>query len=117
MCLKNSSKVSFRCRVTNRFVIMVGQSFYYESAAVTPDAIDHRLGRIENEIKTIAEALQHLTRVDERLRQHRDDIEDHEDRLRLLEQAKQKNTGMVTAGERVIWIALTIGAGVLNYLA
>ncbi len=117
MCLKNSSKVSFRCRVTNRFVIMVGQSFYYESAAVTPDAIDHRLGRIEDEIKTIAEALQHLTRVDERLRQHRDNIDDHEERLRTLEQVQQKSSGVVTAWERVGWIALTVGVGVLNYLA
>jgi septation ring formation regulator EzrA len=98
-------------------MVMVEQSYQHESAAVTPEAIHHRLGRIEDEIKTIAEALQHLTRVDERLRQHRDNIDDHEDRLRSLEQVQQKSSGVVTAWERVGWIVLTVGVGALNYFA
>lgn len=86
------------------------------SCPVTPDAIDHRLGRIEDEIKSIAEALRHLTRVDERLKQHRDSIDDHEDRLRHLEQQAQKSSGVVTATERVVWIVITIGLGLLQLL-
>lgn len=84
--------------------------------AVTPDAIDHRLGRIEDEIKSIAEALRHLTRVDERLKQHRDSIDDHEERLRHLEQQSQKSNGVVTATERVIWLVITVGLGLLQLL-
>ena len=83
---------------------------------MTPDAIDHRLGRIEDEIKSIAEALRHLTRVDERLKQHRDSIDDHEDRLRHLEQQSQKSSGVVTAAERVAWIVITVGLGLLQLL-
>ena len=82
---------------------------------MTPDAIDHRLGRIEDEIKSIADALQHLTRVDERLKQHRDSIEDHEDRLRHLEHLSQKQSGIVTAAERAVWIIVTVGLGVLQF--
>ena len=77
--------------------------------------IDHRLGRIEDEIKSIADALQHLTRVDERLKQHRDCIDDHEDRLRTLERKSQKQAGVVTATERVAWVAITIALGFLQF--
>lgn len=83
---------------------------------MTPDAIDHRLGVIESEIKSIAEALRHLTRVDERLKQHRDSIDDHEDRLRNLEQSAQKQSGIVSAAERMIWIVVTIGLGLAQIL-
>ena len=83
---------------------------------MTPDAIDHRLGRIEDEIKSIADALRHLTRVDERLKQHRDSIDDHEDRLRQLEHQSQKSIGLVTAAERVVWLVITIGLGLLQLL-
>lgn len=83
---------------------------------MTPDIIDRRLGRIEDEIKSIADALNHLTRVDERLKQHRDSIDDHEERLRGLEQKQQKQSGVVSAIERLCWIAVTIGVGLFSYL-
>lgn len=83
---------------------------------MTPDIIDRRLGRIEDEIKSIADALNHLTRVDERLKQHRDSIDDHEERLRGLEQKQQKQSGVVSAVERLCWIAVTIGVALFSYL-
>lgn len=83
---------------------------------MTPEVIDQRLGRIEDEMKSIADALRHLTRVDERLKQHRDSIDDHEERLRGLEQKQQKQSGIVSAAERVGWIVLTVGVGVIQYL-
>lgn len=78
-------------------------------------AIDHRLGRIEDEIKVIADALQLLSRVDERLRQHRDDIDDHEDRLRLLEKAASDQSGAIKMAERVIWLVVTVGLALINF--
>lgn len=83
---------------------------------MTPDIIDRRLGRIEDEIKSIADALNHLTRVDERLKQHRDSIDDHEERLRGLEQKQQKQSGVVSAIERLCWVAVTIGVALFSYL-
>lgn len=78
-------------------------------------AIDHRLGRIEDEIKVIADALHMLSRVDERLRQHRDDIDDHEDRLRLLEKAATNQSGAIKMAERVIWFVVTVGLALINF--
>lgn len=76
--------------------------------------LDHRLGRIEDEIKVIADALQHLTRVDERLKQHRQSIEDHEERLRLLEAGGQKAKGSLATFERVGWLVVTVGLALLQ---
>ena len=81
-----------------------------------PLVIDHRLGRIEDDVRAIAEALQHLTRVDERLTQHRDSIDDHEERLRALEKQSQKQSGVVTATERVAWFVVTVGLAALQFL-
>jgi hypothetical protein len=78
-------------------------------------AIDHRLGRIEDEIKAIADALQLLSRVDERLRQHRDDIDDHEGRLRALEKASTNQSGAIKMAERVIWLVVTVGLALINF--
>lgn len=79
-------------------------------------ALDHRLGRIEDEIKQIAEALRHLTRVDERLKQHRASIDDHEERLRALEAGSQKQTGSMAVYERLAWFAITVASIVLPIL-
>lgn len=113
--LENKQEKFFRGRLG--WVIMVGVMHVQHlcETAVTPDAIDHRLGRIEDEIKSIADALQHLTRVDERLKQHRDSIDDHEERLRYLEHLSQKQSGIVTAAERIGWIVVTVGLGVLQF--
>jgi hypothetical protein len=78
-------------------------------------AIDHRLGRIEDEMKSIADALKLLSRVDERLHGHRDAIDDHEDRLRLLEKAATNQSGAVKMAERVIWLAVTVGLALINF--
>lgn len=78
-------------------------------------AIDHRLGRIEEEIKAIADALQLLSRVDERLRQHRNDIDDHEHRLRELEKSSTNATGAIKMAERVLWLVVTVGLALLNF--
>lgn len=78
--------------------------------------IDHRLERIEEEMRGIANALQHLTRVDERLKQHRASIDDHEDRLRNLEQSGNKAKGTILAAERLIWFAVTIGLALLQII-
>lgn len=71
--------------------------------------IDHRLERIEEEMRGIANALQHLTRVDERLKQHRASIDDHEERLRSLEKTGSKAQGSIITLERVIWLVVTVG--------
>jgi hypothetical protein len=70
--------------------------------------LDLRLERIEDEMRGIAEALKHLTRVDERLKQHRQSIEDHEERLRLLEAGGQKAKGSLATLERVGWVVVTV---------
>ncbi len=71
--------------------------------------IDLRLERIEEEMRGIANALQHLTRVDERLKQHRASIDDHEERLRALEKTGSKAHGSIITLERVIWLVVTVG--------
>ncbi len=78
-------------------------------------AIDHRLGRIEDEMKSIADALKLLSRVDERLHGHRDAIDDHEDRLRLLEKAATNQSGALKMVERMIWLAVTVGIGLAGF--
>lgn len=78
--------------------------------------LDRRLERIEDEMRGIAEALQHLTRVDERLKQHRQSIEDHEDRLRALESGGQKATGSLLTLERIGWVAVTVGLGLIQLI-
>ena len=77
-------------------------------------AIDHRLGRIEDEIKAIADALKLLSRVDERLRQHRDDLDDHEGRLRSLEKTATNHNGAIKMAERVVWLLVTVGLAYIN---
>lgn len=78
--------------------------------------LDKRLGRIEDEMRSIAQALNHLTRVDERLKQHRDSIDDHEERLRVLEQSGNKTKGTVQTAERVVWLLVTIGLALLQFI-
>ena len=78
-------------------------------------AIDHRLGRIEDEMKSIADALKLLSRVDGRLHGHRDAIDDHEDRLRLLEKAATNQSGAIKMAERFIWLAVTVGLALINF--
>ena len=71
--------------------------------------IDHRLERIEDEMRGIAEALKHLTRVDERLKQHRVSLDDHEERLRELEKSGNTVKGSWLTIERMIWLVVTVG--------
>ncbi len=78
--------------------------------------LDHRLERIEEEIKVIADALKHLTRVDERLKQHRQSIEDHEERLRVLEAGKQNAKGSLATLERVAWFVVTVGLALIQFM-
>lgn len=77
-------------------------------------AIDHRLGRIEEEMKSIADALRLLSRVDERLHGHREAIDDHEGRLRSLEKSATNQSGAIKMAERFIWLAVTVGLALIN---
>ncbi len=77
-------------------------------------AIDHRLGRMEDEIRSIADALKLLSRVDERLNGHRDTIDDHEARLRSLEKSATNQSGAIKMAERFIWLAVTVGLALIN---
>ena len=88
---------------------------HLERTAVDLPAIDHRFGRIEDEMKSIAEALQLLSRVDERLHRHREDIDDHEDRLRLLEKAATNQSGALKMAERGIWLVVTVGLALIQF--
>ena len=78
-------------------------------------AIDHRLGRIEEEMRSIADALQLLSRVEERLYRHRDNIDDHEGRLRLLEKTATNQIGALKMVERGIWLAVTVGLALIQF--
>jgi hypothetical protein len=86
-----------------------------ERTAVDLPAIDHRLGRIEDEMKSIAEAMRLLSRVDERLHRHREDIDDHEDRLRLLEKTATNQSGALKMVERGIWLVVTVGLALVQF--
>jgi hypothetical protein len=77
--------------------------------------IDHRLGRIEEEMKSIADALRLLSRVDERLHGHREAIDDHEDRLRLLEKTATNQSGALKMVERGIWLVVTVGLALVQF--
>lgn len=84
--------------------------------AVDLPMIDHRLERIEDEMRGISEALKHLTRVDERLKQHRDSIDDHESRIRNLEQMGNTAKGSLITAERVVWFAITAGLALMQFV-
>jgi len=86
-----------------------------ERTAVDLPAIDHRLGRIEDEMKSIAEAMRLLSRVDERLHRHREDIDDHEERLRLLEKTATNQSGALKMVERGIWLVVTVGLALVQF--
>jgi len=86
-----------------------------ERTAVDLPAIDHRLGRIEDEIRTMADALQMLSRVDERLARHWDNIDDHEERLRLLEKTATNQSGALKMVERGIWLVVTVGLALVQF--
>lgn len=67
-------------------------------------------------MRSIAQALNHLTRVDERLKQHRDSIDDHEERLRSLEQSGNTTKGTVLAAERIAWFVVTVGLALVQFI-
>jgi hypothetical protein len=93
-----------------------GDALTHWDDAVDLPMIDHRLERIEDEMRGIAEALKHLTRVDERLKQHRDTIDDHETRIRDLETLGHTAKGSFVTAERVIWFAITAGLALLQFV-
>lgn len=78
--------------------------------------LDRRLGRIEEDVKAIAEALRELARVEERLTQHRDSLDDHEERLRKIEAVAHQNKGKVSMLERVGWIGITLLTAAAQYI-
>ena len=70
---------------------------------------------MEDEIRSIADALKLLSRVDERLNGHRDTIDDHEDRLRLLEKTATNQSGALKMVERGIWLVVTVGLALVQF--
>lgn len=88
------------------------------------DAFDRRLGRIEQDLRSITDALIKLATVEERMSSqtsrldgHDRNIDDHELRLRTLESDRHKGRGAMSVWERLGWIAATGAAALIpNWL-
>lgn len=113
---KKISWVHDRGRSSTTYLIRRGHALNQWNDAVDLPMIDHRLERIEDEMRGISEALKHLTRVDERLKQHRDSIDDHESRIRDLEQMGHRAKGSFVTAERVVWFAITSGLALMQFV-
>jgi len=73
--------------------------------------------RLEVLEKQVGEILKHtavLPRIEERMIRQRDELRDHEQRLRTLEQSQQKSNVYVGWMERVVWVII---AGLISSIA
>lgn len=88
------------------------------------DAFDRRLGRIEQDLRSITDALIKLATVEERMSSqtsrldgHDRNIDDHELRLRTLESDRHKGRGAMSVMERIGWMVATGAAAFIpNWL-
>jgi len=78
------------------------------------DQIDRRLSSIEEKLGNVEKALVTLARIEERLSSHVDGmqrlgkrIDDHEDRIRVIERESVGNSYFTRNTERVFWILFT----------
>lgn len=84
---------------------------------------DNRLGRIEQKLDKLTEAVSQIARVEEqllslfkRMDRHEKRLDDQEDELQQLNNTVLTNTQSVKAGERLVWLVLATVASGLGYL-
>ena len=84
---------------------------------------EHRLGRIEQKLDKLTEAVSQIARVEEqllslfkRMDRHEKRLDDQEDDLHKLNNTVLTNTQSVKAGERLFWLVLATVASGLGYL-
>ena len=78
--------------------------------------IEMRLNNLEQKMEEVHKLTQILPRLEERIINQKDDVSDHERRLRRLEEQQQKNTVYVGWGERVAWAIIAAGVATLALL-
>jgi|TARA_B100001248_G_C27376358_1_gene454479 uncharacterized membrane protein YjjP (DUF1212 family) len=75
--------------------------------------IEMRLNNLEEKMNEVHKLSQILPRLEERMINQKDDLSDHERRLRTLEQQQQKNTVYVGWIERVAWALIAAAVATL----
>jgi DNA repair ATPase RecN len=77
-----------------------------------------RLDRIEDKLDHLAEAFHKLARIEERMAHYHEGIarmgcrfDDHEERLRLMEEMTKRNAVVVSHVERFGWLIISTGVG------
>ena len=78
--------------------------------------IEMRLNNLEQKMEEVHKLTQILPRLEERIINQKDDVSDHERRLRRLEEQQQKNTVYVSWVERVAWAVIAAGVATLALL-
>lgn len=78
--------------------------------------IEMRLNNLEQKMEEVHKLTQILPRLEERIINQKDDVSDHERRLRRLEEQQQKNTVYVGWVERVAWAVIAAGVATLALL-
>lgn len=78
--------------------------------------IEMRLNNLEKKMEEVHKLTQILPRLEERIINQKDDVGDHERRLRKLEEQQQKNTVYVGWVERVAWSVIAAGVATLALL-
>ena len=78
------------------------------------EKLDMRLTSFEESVRHIREMVGILPRLEERIISQKNDLQDHELRLRNLEKVQSKNNVYVSWSERVVLVGITLilsGAG------
>tara|TARA_B100001939_G_scaffold238477_1_gene205851 strand:+ start:296 stop:553 length:258 start_codon:yes stop_codon:yes gene_type:complete len=78
------------------------------------EKLDMRLTSLEESVRHIREMVGILPRLEERIISQKNDLQDHELRLRNLEKVQSKNNVYVSWSERVVLVGITLilsGAG------
>ena len=75
--------------------------------------IEMRLNNLEEKMNEVHKLSQILPRLEERMINQKDDLSDHERRLRTLEQQQQKKTVYVGWIERVAWALIAAAVATL----
>jgi hypothetical protein len=76
--------------------------------------VEMRLQVLEKQVGEILKHTAVLPRIEERMIRQRDELRDHEQRLRTLEQGQQKSNVYVGWMERIVWVVI---AGLISSIA
>ena len=72
------------------------------------EKLDMRLTSLEESVRHIREMVGILPRLEERIISQKNDLQDHELRLRNLEKVQSKNNVYVSWSERVVLVGITL---------